>query len=96
VITWQEVSTDTVELSGELSQHNVESLMPVAQRINGYDGTLHIELSQLSHVDSAGLAFLIELQQQAVSQCLNIAFSGSTSALEKLIALYGAESLLKN
>ncbi len=91
--TWQEVSQNTVELSGELSRHSVQSLIPVVARLKGYE-QLSVELSKLSHVDSAGLAFLIELQERASKLKLCLNFVGSTAALDKLIALYNADSLL--
>lgn len=93
MVTWQEVSPNTVALNGELSRHSVASLMPVAKRLKGYE-QLNVELSKLSNIDSAGLAFLIELQEQASKLKLNLNFLGSTVALDKLIALYNAQSLL--
>jgi len=96
VVNWQEVSTNTIMLSGELSQRSVESLLPVAPRFNTYDSELNIELSQLVKVDSAGLAFLIELQEYATQHNFALTFSGLTSALEKLVSLYNAQDLIIN
>jgi len=96
VITWQEISTTTVELSGELTQRSVGSLLPVNTRLSAYDQELNLELSKLSLVDSAGLAFLIEVQEHATRLNIKLNFSGSTSGLDKLISLYNAQSLLEN
>jgi len=93
VITWQNVSPNTVELCGELSQRSVTSLMPINSRIDGHSGELNVELAKLAHVDTAGLAFLIELQQCATQHQISLNFSGSTMALDKLISLYNAQSL---
>jgi len=96
VVTWQSPSENTVALRGELSQRSVESLLPVAPRLRVYDKELNIELSQLAKVDSAGLAFLIELQEYATQHDIALTFSGLTSALEKLVSLYNAQDLLIN
>jgi len=96
VVTWQSTSENTVALRGELSQRSVETLLPVAPRLRVYDSELNIELSQLAKVDSAGLAFLIELQEYATQHDIALTFSGLTPALEKLVSLYNAQDLLIN
>lgn len=95
-ITWQSQNDNKVELIGKLSQSTVPSLFPIKKKMQQYNGQLVVDLAQLSHVDSAGLAYLIELQQYCQAKSITLQYEGATTALNKLVALYNAESLLQN
>lgn len=95
-IAWQHVDDSSVTLVGKLSQTTVSSLLPIKKQLQTYNGALTIDLSQLTNVDSAGLAYLIELKQFCEKNNIDMHFSRATIALTKLIALYNAEPLLKN
>lgn len=95
-ISWQNTEQHQVILAGKLSQSTVPSLFPIKKRMAQYNERLDIELGQLTHVDSAGLAFLIELREYCDNKSINLQLNGATPALTKLIALYNAEPLLKN
>jgi len=93
-IEWQESNNGSVSLVGELSQKTIISLLPIKKQLQKYNGELNIDLSQLENVDSAGLAYLVELKQYCDSNNLNVFFNKATERLNKLIALYNAEPLL--
>lgn len=95
MITWQQTDQKNVSLSGALTQSSVSRLLPLSKRLKATESNINIELSELSHVDSAGLALLIELKSVGDKQGKKIIFSGTTPALEKLIALYNAATLLE-
>jgi phospholipid transport system transporter-binding protein len=95
-ITWQSENENTVVLNGKLSQSTVPLLFPIKKKMQQYNDQLTVDLAQLSHVDSAGLAYLIELQQYCQSKKIKLQYKGATTALSKLIALYNAEPLLQN
>jgi len=93
VVTWQNVTENKIELSGILSQTSLMELMPIASRLQTLNGEVNIGLSGLSLVDTAGLAFLIELKAEAKQRALNLRYSGTSPALDKLVSLYNAKSL---
>jgi len=95
VINWQTVTANEVALSGVLSQTSLMSLMPIAQRLQGLESEIRLDLSGLSLVDTAGLAFLIELKAVAEQQQLSMRYIGASAALDKLVSLYNAQSLLE-
>ena len=93
-VEWQQANDDSIILIGKLSQKTVTLLLPIKKKLQTYNGALNINLSQLTNVDSAGLAYLVELKQYCEINNINVHFDCATDALKKLIALYNAESLL--
>ncbi len=94
MLTWQRTSATSVAMQGILNRKTVQELLPVAKRLQDFSGILNVELADLERVDTAGLAFLIEIKQAAEEKQLQLNFSGTTSALDKLISLHNAQSLL--
>ncbi|WP_207766003.1 STAS domain-containing protein [Solimonas fluminis] len=56
-------------------------------------GTL--DLSGVREVDSAGVAFLVELQRRAQRQQRTLAFTGAGEGLRRLAAFFELDTLLK-
>lgn len=56
-------------------------------------GTL--DLSGVREVDSAGVAFLVELQRRAQRQQRTLAFTGAGESLRRLAAFFELDTLLK-
>ena len=94
MLTWQRTSATSVAMLCILNRKTLHELLPVAKRLQEFSGTLNVELADLEQVDTAGLAFLIEIKQAADKKQLQLNFSGTTSALDKLISLHNAQSLL--
>ncbi|MGB1297947.1 MAG: STAS domain-containing protein [Psychrobium sp.] len=95
-VEWQSAGDNNVVLVGKLSQSTVPSLIPIKKYLQQYNDQLYVDLGQLTKVDSAGLAYLVELQQYCQHKGISLQYEGATPALEKLVALYNAESLLAN
>jgi len=95
-IQWQNIDDKSVSLVGKLSQSTVTSLLPIKKKLQTYNSGLTIDLGQLTKVDSAGLAYLIELKQYCDKSSIELSFVGVTTAVTKLITLYNAQQLLEN
>ncbi len=84
----------TLFINGELTRHSIIS-------INNNDcggwfehGAVKVDLSQVSKVDTAGLAWLFYLLEQAEKHTCAISFSNFPLKLTKLITLSGVDGLL--
>lgn len=95
-VEWQSAGDNKVVLTGKLSQSTVPSLIPIKKYLQQYNDQLYVDLGQLTKVDSAGLAYLVELQQYCQHKGISLQYEGATPALDKLVTLYNAESLLVN
>lgn len=49
---------------------------------------LNIDLSNITYVDSSGVALLIEIKNRARSRNINLSFSNVTGEIERLCKLY--------
>jgi phospholipid transport system transporter-binding protein len=93
MLEWLEIKPEHVAIRGELDQWQVARLMPIATLLSKHQQHLTIDLSGIDKVDSAGVAFLLELKEHAMKLELNINFCGSPSSLNKLKSLYNLEQL---
>jgi len=93
MLEWQETAPNQVAIKGRLDQWNLARLMPITPLLAAFKELLIIDLSAINKIDSAGLAFLLELKQQAGTLGLKIEFQGSPSSLNKLKSLYNLEQL---
>jgi len=73
---------DTLAFAGALSREAVPALWP--QALRAIDGTRRFDLSQVTSVDSAGLALLVELALRAGG----IAVEGDPPGLDGLRKAY--------
>ena len=79
-------------LPEKLDLHSVPRLMPQADALAA-SGTL--DLAGVGHVDSAGIAFLVELQRRARRQQRELGFTGAGERLRRLAAFFEVDTLLK-
>lgn len=84
----------TLSISGELSRHSVAQI-----KSNEYvswfaHGAVKVDLCQVSKVDTAGLAWLFYLLEQAGKFSCQLSFSNIPEKLTKLITLSGVDGLL--
>ncbi len=84
----------TLTISGELSRHSVSDI-----KDGGYEnwfahGAINVDLSNISKVDTAGLAWLFYLLEQAQRYSCHLSFSNIPEKLTKLITLSGVDGLL--
>lgn len=84
----------TLTISGELSRHSVAQI-----KSNEYvgwfaHGAVNVDLSQVRKADTAGLAWLFYLLEQAKHHSCQLSFSNVPEKLTKLITLSGVDGLL--
>ena len=87
---WQ-CKESTLSLQGELVHNSLADLWQ--QRHEALSGIGAIDLSQLSRVDSAGLALLVHFTSSS-EQKARLILRGVQPALRSLIVLYNLESIL--
>lgn len=93
-VKWQVSDPQHVSLRGELNRHSLGALAETAKLLNGLVTPVIVDLAQLTRVDSAGVAQLLELKEQAASRGLALTFQGSGHSLSRLLALYGLEEII--
>ncbi len=79
-------------LPEKLDLHSVPGLMPRADALAA-GGTL--DLSGVRQVDSAGIAFLVDLQRRARRQQRDLAYTGAGERLRRLATFFEVDTLLK-
>lgn len=84
----------TLTVSGQLSRHTVADI-----KHSEYDnwfahGAVNVDLSNVSKADTAGLAWLFFLLEQASHHSCQLIFSHVPKKLTKLITLSGVDGLL--
>lgn len=84
----------TLVISGELSRHSVEEIQSSDYGKWFVLGAVNIDLSYVTKVDSAGLAWLFYLLEQATEHSCQLCFSHIPEKLTKLIKLSGVEGFL--
>ena len=84
----------TLVITGELTRHSIESIKS-DEYISWFEhGAVKVDLNQVSKVDTAGLAWLFYLLEQAAKQACQLSFSNVPEKLTKLITLSGVDGLL--
>ncbi|EKJ5691111.1 lipid asymmetry maintenance protein MlaB [Salmonella enterica] len=84
-LTWTR-EADTLMLAGELDQDVLEPLWDA--RVEAMTGVTRIDLSQISRVDTGGLALLAHLVNQAKKQGNAVSLSGVNDKVYALAQLY--------
>ncbi|WP_057832717.1 STAS domain-containing protein [Colwellia sp. TT2012] len=84
----------TLTISGELTRHSVAEIKK-SEYANWFaHGAVNVDLSQVSKADTAGLAWLFYLLEQACRYTCPLSFSHIPEKLTKLISLSGVNGLL--
>lgn len=81
-------------ISGELSRHSVAKIKNDAYVDWFEHGAVKVDLKQVSKADTAGLAWLFYLLEQASYYACELSFSNIPDNLSKLITLSGVDGLL--
>ncbi|EBL5697060.1 lipid asymmetry maintenance protein MlaB [Salmonella enterica subsp. enterica serovar Typhimurium] len=84
-LSWMQTG-DTLALSGELDQDVLAPLWDA--RVEAMNGVTRIDLSQISRVDTGGLALLAHLVNQAKKQGNAVSLSGVNDKVYALAQLY--------
>lgn len=86
--------TTPVELSGELTQHTLMQITEKQIKRLFASSSMVLNLAKVTRVDTAGLAWLFYLLEQASVDSCELSFVNIPTKLEKLICLSGVEGFL--
>ncbi|WP_228005826.1 lipid asymmetry maintenance protein MlaB [Xenorhabdus sp. BG5] len=90
-VSWEKAG-NTLFLQGTLDR---DSLLPLwQQKEQALEGIDNIDVSQLSRVDSTGLALFVQLKGEYQKRGKTLTFSGVGERLSTLVTLYGLQALL--
>jgi phospholipid transport system transporter-binding protein len=92
-ITLNITSTGT-ELSGELTRHSIMQITKKSIKTLFLSSSTTLDLAQITRIDTAGLAWLFYLLEQASIDNCDLFFANIPSKLDKLIRLSGVAGLL--
>ena len=82
-------------MSGLPQRLDLVSVPGLMSRADALAASGTLDLSGVQEADSAGVAFLVELQRRAQRQQRTLAFSGSGERLRRLAAFFEVDTLLK-
>lgn len=81
-------------LMGELTRHTVMQISKKSIKQLIAQPSLILDLKQVTRIDTAGLAWLFYLLEQASTVSCQLSFSNVPAKLNKLISLSGVEGFL--
>lgn len=88
------ITDDSIELAGELTRQTVMTIPNKSIKQIVSRQTAVIDLQKVSQVDTAGLAWLFYLLEQASQTGCLLTYSSVPTKLNKLISLSGVEGFL--
>jgi len=88
------VNNDTVHLAGELTRFTIITVSDKKLAALFFSTKLIVDLQQVSKVDTAGLAWLFHLFEQAQLAKCQLLFANLPAKLDNLIKLSGVEGFL--
>jgi phospholipid transport system transporter-binding protein len=86
--------TTPVELSGELTQYSIMQITKKNIKNLFLSPSMTLDLAKITRIDTAGLAWLFYLLEQASIDSCELSFVNIPTKLEKLIRLSGVEGFL--
>jgi phospholipid transport system transporter-binding protein len=90
----EEQSPGHYRVSGELSFATVTALLSQSRSVFAGESMLEIDLSGVTHADSAGLSLLIEWLRQAKLQAKQLRYLSVPSQLSALASISDVDGLL--
>jgi phospholipid transport system transporter-binding protein len=88
------ITTTPVELSGELTQQSIMQITKKSIKRLFLPSSITLDLAQITRIDTAGLAWLFYLLEQASIDGCELSFINIPTKLDKLIRLSGVEGFL--
>ena len=67
---------------------NIAAQLPVLKRLIFTNKNVTFDLSNVNNIDSAGIAFLIELKNTATNKSCNLVFTNPSTQINNLCQLY--------
>jgi len=88
------ITATAIEFSGELTRHSITQITNKSIKALFSPPSVTLDLAEITRVDTAGLAWLFYLLEQANIDDCRLSFSNIPTKLEKLIGLSGVEGFL--
>ncbi len=88
------ITENNVLFAGELTRQTVMTIRKKSMAHIVNQQRINLDLQQVTQVDTAGLAWLFYLLEQASKTSCQITFSSVPSKLDKLISLSGVDGFL--
>ena len=89
-----ELNHGILSIAGELSRYSIENI-DTTEYINWFvHGAIKLDLRKVTKVDTAGLAWMFYLLEQANNNHCELSFCNIPEKLSNLIALSGVDGLL--
>lgn len=88
------ISATAVELSGELTRHSIMQITKKSIKELLLPSSTTLDLAKVTRIDTAGLAWLFYLLEQASIENCQVFFANIPTKLDKLIRLSGVEGFL--
>lgn len=83
-----------VEFSGELTRHTITKITKKSIKALFLPPSVTLDLAEITRIDTAGLAWLFYLLEQANIDNCRLSFANIPTKLDKLIRLSGVEGFL--
>lgn len=93
-ISFNQLHNDQNELAGELTRHSIVKIPSSFVPQILLNKNIILDLSKITQIDTAGLAWLLHLVEQAENSDCQLQFSHLPIRLEKLIELSGVNGIL--
>ncbi len=88
------ITTSPVELSGELTRHSIMQIPKESVKKLFLPSSTTLDLVEVTRIDTAGLAWLFYLVEQASIGDCELSFINIPTKLDNLIRLSGVEGFL--
>ena len=88
------ITTSPVELSGELTRHSIMQITKQSVKKLFLPSSTTLDLAEITRIDTAGLAWLFYLVEQASKGDCELSFINIPTKLDNLIRLSGVEGFL--
>lgn len=88
------ITTTAIEFSGELTRHSITQITKKSIKALFLPPSVTLDLAEITRIDTAGLAWLFYLLEQASIDNCQLSFANIPTKLDKLIRLSGVEGFL--
>ena len=88
------ITTTAIEFSGELTRHSITQITKKSIKALFLPPSVTLDLAEITRIDTAGLAWLFYLLEQANLDDCQLSFANIPTKLDKLIGLSGVEGFL--
>lgn len=87
--------TQALTAPEEFTVHHVRALAPTLIQAARSGASLNLDLSEVSHIDTAGIQLLLTLRREAARSLTRLEFASPSAAVSDMVAFYQLGSLLQ-